>query len=132
MRWDGPSKREKQRVSIWQKYGNGYQRSVYSRCRSRQSIVRLFWSRQPLILLLEGMTCASCALRIEKGLKKVIGVTSASVNLATERAAVSYDPTVASPADLVTAVARAGYSAEEVTPTGQEIAIDTHRQACCS
>ena len=76
-------------------------------------------------LVLEGMTCASCALRIEKGLKKVTGVTSASVNLATERAAVSYDPTVASPADLITAVERAGYSAEDVTPTGQEIPIDT-------
>ncbi len=43
-------------------------------------------------LALEGMTCASCAMRIEKGLKKVPGVLDASVNLATERGTVTYDP----------------------------------------
>ncbi|HEY7849146.1 MAG TPA: cation transporter, partial [Ktedonobacterales bacterium] len=42
-------------------------------------------------LALEGMTCASCAMRIEKGLKKLPGVADASVNLATERATVRYD-----------------------------------------
>ncbi len=41
---------------------------------------------------IEGMTCASCAMRIEKGLKKVPGVKDASVNLATEQATVTYDP----------------------------------------
>jgi len=41
-----------------------------------------------------GMTCATCALRIEKGLKNVAGVSQASVNLATERATVEYDPGV--------------------------------------
>jgi Cu+-exporting ATPase len=39
-----------------------------------------------------GMTCATCALRIEKGLKNVAGVSQASVNLATERATVEYAP----------------------------------------
>jgi P-type Cu+ transporter len=43
-------------------------------------------------LTLEGMTCASCAMRIEKGLKKVPGIKDASVNLATEQATVTYDP----------------------------------------
>src|SRR5712692_5649285 len=38
------------------------------------------------VLALEGMTCASCAIRIEKGLKKVPGVKDASVNFATEQA----------------------------------------------
>jgi P-type Cu+ transporter len=75
-------------------------------------------------LALEGMTCATCALRIEKGLSKVAGVTLASVNLATERATVSYDPGAASPADLITAVERAGYGAEELAPTGPAVAID--------
>src|SRR5258706_5760532 len=65
-------------------------------------------------LALEGMTCASCALRIEKGLKKVPGVAGASVNLATERATVCYDTAIVSPGDLVTAVERAGYGAEEL------------------
>src|SRR6266567_1934471 len=45
-------------------------------------------------LALEGMTCASCAIRIEKGLKRVPGVLDASVNLATERGTVTYDPSL--------------------------------------
>lgn len=43
-------------------------------------------------LQISGMTCASCALRIEKGLSKVEGVSEASVNFALEQASVSYDP----------------------------------------
>ncbi|SUH17444.1 Heavy metal translocating P-type ATPase [Salmonella enterica subsp. enterica] len=39
-------------------------------------------------LLVEGMTCASCVARVEKGIKAVPGVTDATVNLATERATV--------------------------------------------
>ena len=42
-------------------------------------------------LALEGMTCASCATRIERKLNKLEGV-EASVNFATEQATVSYDP----------------------------------------
>ena len=39
-----------------------------------------------------GMTCASCVNRVEKAIGKVAGVERAAVNLATERATVSYDP----------------------------------------
>lgn len=39
-------------------------------------------------LFVEGMTCASCVARVEKGIKAVPGVTDATVNLATERATV--------------------------------------------
>jgi len=46
---------------------------------------------------LEGMTCAFCAMRIEKGLKKVPGVVDAQVNLATERALVTYYPELTGP-----------------------------------
>src|SRR5260370_25863361 len=62
-------------------------------------------------LALEGMTCASCALRIEKGLKKVPGVADASVNLASERATVQYDPMAASVDDLLKKVDAVGYKA---------------------
>jgi copper chaperone CopZ len=41
---------------------------------------------------IEGMTCASCSMRVEKGLKKVSGVLDAQVNLATERGTVTYHP----------------------------------------
>src|SRR5262245_56461794 len=56
------------------------------------------------------MTCASCATRIERMLNKLAGV-EASVNYATERATVSYDPAHAAVADLVRAVEAAGYRA---------------------
>jgi Cu+-exporting ATPase len=63
-------------------------------------------------LQIAGMTCASCANRIERKLNKLEGVT-ASVNYATEKATVSHDPAV-SREDLVAAVESAGYSV--VTP----------------
>src|ERR671927_817545 len=62
-------------------------------------------------LPVSGMTCASCVRRIEKALNRVDGVAEASVNLATEKARVVYDPAVASPARLRGAVEKAGYKA---------------------
>jgi Cu+-exporting ATPase len=62
-----------------------------------------------LTLPVTGMTCASCASRIERGLKKVRGVESAQVNLASEQASVMYDPQQVQPHDLVAAVEKAGY-----------------------
>ncbi len=62
-----------------------------------------------LTLPVTGMTCASCANRIERGLSKVGGVESAQVNLASEQATVTYDPQQVQPHDLVAAVEKAGY-----------------------
>ncbi len=42
---------------------------------------------------ISGMTCAACAVRIEKGLNKLEGVEEATVNLALEKSAVKFDPT---------------------------------------
>jgi Cu+-exporting ATPase len=61
-----------------------------------------------LTLPITGMTCASCALRIEKTLAKVPGVERVAVNLATETASVTAPPAV-TPAALADAVHRAGY-----------------------
>src|SRR6266536_1823601 len=61
-----------------------------------------------------GMTCASCVRRIEKALNKVDGVDQASVNLATEKATVRYDPAVASRAQMQAAVEKAGYGVREM------------------
>ena len=63
--------------------------------------------RQSTELTIDGMTCASCAARIEKKLNKVPGVT-ASVNYATERAKVLYPPAV-NVADLIGVVRNTGY-----------------------
>ena len=66
-------------------------------------------------LAVSGMTCASCAARIEKKLNRIGGV-SAAVNFATETAAVTYDPAAVSLADLVGAVEAAGYAARLPEP----------------
>ena len=60
-------------------------------------------------LAIGGMTCATCATRIEKKLNRLDGV-SASVNYATEKAAISYPDTV-TPEDLIGVVERTGYTA---------------------
>jgi Cu+-exporting ATPase len=63
-----------------------------------------------LELEVQGMTCASCASRIERTLNKLDGVT-ASVNYATEKAAVEFDPAQVTPQALLDAVEQVGYSA---------------------
>jgi P-type Cu+ transporter len=60
-----------------------------------------------------GMTCASCVRRIEKALAKVEGVQQASVNLATEKASVVYDPAIATPGQVQAAVEKAGYGVRD-------------------
>ena len=69
-----------------------------------------------LSLPIEGMTCASCVVRVEKALGKVLGVQKASVNLATEQANVVFDPSQVSLAQLHAAVEKAGYKVGEITP----------------
>ncbi|MFD8143432.1 heavy metal translocating P-type ATPase [Streptomyces sp. NPDC059708] len=65
-------------------------------------------------LTIGGMTCASCAARVEKKLNRMDGV-SATVNYATEKARVSYGAGV-EVADLIATVVRTGYTAEEPPP----------------
>jgi Cu+-exporting ATPase len=65
-------------------------------------------------LLIGGMTCASCAARVEKKLNRMDGVT-ATVNYATEKAKVTY-PGGVQVADLIATVVKTGYTAEEPAP----------------
>ena len=65
-----------------------------------------------------GMTCASCVSRVERALRKPPGVLKADVNLATEKATVTYIPGQASRDDLVTAVKAAGYNVIEEPAAG--------------
>ena len=81
-------------------------------------------SDRELELTIGGMTCASCAARIEKKLNKLQGV-SATVNYATEKAKVSF-PTTLTPADLVGVVEATGYTATVPTPVAAtDSAADT-------
>lgn len=64
-------------------------------------------------LTIEGMHCASCALNIEKSLKKVSGIKEANVNLLTRKAFVECDEKV-SEDELKKAVAKAGYKVMKI------------------
>jgi P-type Cu+ transporter len=72
-----------------------------------------------ITLELEGMTCASCAARVERGLNELDGV-QASVNLATEKAAVRYDESTLDVDALLAAVEAAGYRASPGTEAGNQ------------
>lgn len=67
-----------------------------------------------VIIPIGGMTCAACAQRVEKGIKKLDGVASVSVNFATEKARVSYDPQKVRLSAIREAIDKAGYKALEM------------------
>jgi Cu+-exporting ATPase len=71
---------------------------------------------QRVDLPIEGMTCASCASRIERKLNTLEGV-EATVNYATERATVSFDAERVTPRELVAAIEAAGYAARLPSPS---------------
>jgi len=83
---------------------------------------------ESLSLKIKGMTCAACSSRIERGLAKVPGIAGASVNLATEKATVKYDPSVLYPDDIVARVKELGYEAELETDEKLSNDDDEHRQ----
>ena len=70
-------------------------------------------SGENVTLSITGMTCAACATRIEKNIAKVPGVQKANVNLATEKASVTFDPSKASVEDLIANVKKTGYGVVE-------------------
>ncbi len=74
--------------------------------------------RRDIALTIGGMTCASCAGRVEKALARVPGVEQASVNLASERAQVVVFGSAADADRLVAAVERAGFTATPVDDAG--------------
>ena len=80
-----------------------------------------------LELPIRGMTCASCANRIQRKLNKLAGVT-ATVNYATEKASVDYDPTAVAPEALLEAVKAAGYSAA-LPQTEQTAEVDAAHES---
>jgi Cu+-exporting ATPase len=69
-------------------------------------------------LPIEGMSCASCAMKVERSLGSVEGVSEATVNFATGRAAVDYEPGTTSAQELAEAVRKAGYAV--VVPDSHE------------
>ena len=80
-------------------------------------------------LAIGGMTCASCAMRVEKALAKVPGVAGASVNLATETATVNLAGAASDPGALIDAVKKAGYEATLIAPPDAPAAADNASHA---
>jgi Cu+-exporting ATPase len=81
---------------------------------------------EKISMAIGGMTCAACVNRIEKGLRKIEGVTEAQVNLATERATLLYHPEKAGKSELRKAVEDLGY---EVRGFEEEASADRETEA---
>ncbi|MCY7796530.1 copper ion binding protein, partial [Bacillus spizizenii] len=65
--------------------------------------------QKEIAMRVSGMTCAACASRIEKGLKRMPGVTDANVNLATETSNVTFDPAETGAAAIQEKIEKLGY-----------------------
>ena len=74
------------------------------------------------LLPITGMTCASCVRRVERALANVPGVEAANVNLATERASVTFDPNVVELMQLRAAVEKSGYRVGAMPPETETVA----------
>ncbi len=89
---------------------------------------------ETMSLPIEGMTCASCVGRVERALKAVPGVTQAVVNLATERASISFDAPIDT-AMLVKAVEDVGYEVAAsfaVQPAAASLEVAIEGMTCAS
>ncbi|NLC06992.1 MAG: copper-translocating P-type ATPase [Syntrophomonadaceae bacterium] len=82
---------------------------------------------QRVSLKVKGMSCAACSARIEKGLRRLPGVTHAQVNLALEQATVEYDPEVLPVSDLVEQIERLGFT----VPT-EKVELKIKGMACAA
>ena len=80
-------------------------------------------------LPITGMTCASCVRNVERALKKPAGVLGVNINLATEKATVTYLPGAARRSDLVKAVEAAGYGVLDLSGANKGEEIDAERAA---
>ncbi|MDO9099730.1 MAG: heavy metal translocating P-type ATPase, partial [Caldisericota bacterium] len=82
-----------------------------------------------VVIPVQGMTCASCAAAIERALHKLSGVHEASVNLATERAIVSYEPDIVRLSAIKQAITAAGYTPLDVEASASSVDDDAERKS---
>jgi Cu+-exporting ATPase len=90
-------------------------------------VIRMSQEAIALTFPVAGMTCASCVAHVEGALKELPGVSSAVVNLATNKAAVAYDPSRLTFQDMRRAVEHVGYSVPET-----ELTLDVRGMTCAS
>lgn len=85
--------------------------------------------QKEIAMQVAGMTCAACASRIEKGLKRMPGVTDANVNLATETSNITFDPAETGPAAIQDKIEKLGY---HVITEKAEFGIEGMTCAACA
>jgi len=81
---------------------------------------------------ISGMSCASCAAKIEKGLSKLPGVLKANVNFATEKATVEFDLDATNEATFINTVKELGYEAKVQSPDTQKVTIPISGMSCAA
>lgn len=79
------------------------------------------YGKGDISLRINGMTCAACVTHVERAILGVLGVSTASVNLATEKASATYNDRFLGTESLVQAILQAGYSAELIDELDEEI-----------
>jgi Cu+-exporting ATPase len=86
-------------------------------------------SEKNVTIPVTGMTCANCALNIERNVKKLAGIKEANVNFATEQAAISFDPQQVQLDELTASIRDAGYG---VVTAGVELPVTGMTCANCA
>ena len=89
-------------------------------------------SNRTVSLPIEGMTCASCAARIEKGLRNLEGIKEANVNMATEKAVVTYDPDILKEENMIRAIEDLGYRVPQLISKNEKMVISVGGMTCAS
>ncbi len=79
-------------------------------------------------IMIDGMTCAACSANIERALHKKAGILSASVNLATGRARIEYDPSLVKRPEIRDLISNTGYTAVELPAEGSRDLGEEKRQ----
>ena len=87
---------------------------------------------QTLSFRIQGISCASCAARIEKALKGLNGVGQASVNLATEKAAILFDPKTIEENDLIRAIEDLGYHVLQESEKEEKLTVSVGGMTCAA
>ncbi|GHV83927.1 copper-translocating P-type ATPase [Spirochaetia bacterium] len=80
---------------------------------------------QSVAIPVGGMTCAACSARVEKAIAKLAGIQNVSVNLATEKASVNFDPNILRVGDIKKCIEKAGYKALDLS---SDKAMDEHKK----
>jgi len=89
-------------------------------------------ANQTVTLPIGGMSCASCAARIEKGLRNLSGIKEANVNLATEKAVVTYDPQVLNEEGLIRTIEDLGYKVPLPENKSEKMVISVGGMTCAA